>query len=74
MHRDHVHIKHGKKQRFASESNDYMSKFYNRNHRNAFYSINYDGKNMTFKGYIASLAKTTKLVSNAMELTNKTKI
>ena len=36
-------------------------------------SGNYDGKNMTFKGYIARLAKATKLVSNAMELTGKNK-
>ena len=73
MYRDHVHVKHGKKQRFASESIDYMSKFYNRNHRNAFCNINFDGRNLTFKGYIANLAKTTKLASNAMELTNKNK-
>ena len=46
----------------------FVSKFYSKNLRNVFWNINYDGENMTFKGYFSRLKKATKLVSNAMEL------
>ena len=68
-----MHGKLGKKYKIINDSNDFVSKFYTKNFRNVFWNINYDGKNMTFKGYIARLAKATKLVSNAMELTGKNK-
>ena len=46
----------------------FISKFYSKNLRNVFWNINYDGENLTFKGYLFRLKKATKLVSNAMEL------
>ena len=44
------------------------SKFFNDESAVIFDRINFDGVNLTLKGYLNQLCRTTKLVANAMDL------